>query len=68
MKDSEVTFTPHQLAYLERTFPNVAYGYTASEAQLRHHHGQQQVVDAVRKKTRGLAKRIETPDDLPKRG
>lgn len=50
----EVSFSAAQLQLVEKMFPHVSYNYDASEAKLRHHHGQQSVVDFIRRRTRGV--------------
>ena len=48
-----VTFNKAQVAYLEQLFPVVVFGPSATEAQLRHYHGQQEVVHAVKRRIAG---------------
>lgn len=61
-----VQFGSDQLAYLESLFPPTVYGPATTEAQLRHYHGAQAVVEAVRNKTRGQSIRvITTRGDIP---
>jgi hypothetical protein len=61
---SDVHFTPAQLQYLEHCFPAVAYGASASEAEMRHYFGTQTVVRQVRLRTRGL----NASSDIPSPG
>ncbi len=51
---ADISFTSAQLALLEQAFPSVSYNYDATEAKLRHYHGQQSVLDFIRRKTRGV--------------
>jgi len=50
----EAIFSKEQLEYLLKLFPPVAHGPDATEAQLRHYNGQQSVLHAVQRKTRGV--------------
>ena len=62
-----VQFTPLQLEYLEALFPQVVYNANHTEASMRHYFGTQAVLQAVRNKTNGLAKRNEVilKDTIP---
>ncbi len=62
-----VFFSPGQLQYLENLFPHVVQPHTAPEAALRHYFGSQAVLEAVRRKTRGLSPRITAVglNDIP---
>lgn len=53
-KQQDVFFSVAQLKYLESLFPHTVLGHTASESAMRHYFGQQEVLQAVRRKTRGL--------------
>ncbi len=50
----KVTFTREQLEFLLKQFPPQAFSATASEAQLRHYHGQQSVIHYIQENTRGV--------------
>jgi hypothetical protein len=52
--DDDVFFSASQLQYLEHMFPHVVLGPTSTEEAMRHYFGQQAVLEAVRRKTRGL--------------
>lgn len=47
-----VRFSPAQLQWLEKQFPERVLPATASEAELRHYFGQRSVLSAVRDKVR----------------
>ena len=53
-RTDDVFFSVAQLQYLETVFPAVVYHHNSTEAAMRHYFGQQAVIDAVRKRTRGL--------------
>jgi len=57
-----VFFSLAQLQYLESLFPALVLGPSTPEAALRHHFGTQDVLSAIRRKTRGLNGRTETAD------
>lgn len=59
-----VQFSQEQLAFLEEHFQLTQFGPTASEAQLRHYHGNQMVLSLVRSKTRGNTTR-QVGGDIP---
>lgn len=60
--NSQVTFTHEQVQYLEGIFPHVVHGPSSSEALMRQYFGQQDVMEAIRRKTRGIAvHNIPTP-------
>jgi hypothetical protein len=67
MQDSDkVYFSLAQLALLEEVFPQIAFGPNATEQQLRHYHGQQSVLDFIRRRTKGADKRIRNQaGDIP---
>jgi len=52
--DDDVFFSASQLQYLEHLFPQVVLGPNSTEEAMRHYFGQQAVLEAVRRKTRGL--------------
>lgn len=45
----KVRFTVEQLAFLERLFPEQVFTHQTTEAQMRHYHGQRNVIDTVRR-------------------
>lgn len=45
-----VRFSPAQLRWLERQFPERVLPASASEAELRHYFGQRSVLNAIRDK------------------
>lgn len=49
-----VSFTPNQLQYLEKVFPQVVFTASSDEASMRHYFGSQAVLQVIRSKTRGL--------------
>ncbi len=51
---NDAIFSKEQLEYLLKLFPPIAHGPDATEAQLRHYNGQQSVIQAVQRKTRGV--------------
>lgn len=53
-KQADVFFSVAQLQYLETLFPQVVFSPSASVEAMRHYFGQQDVVQAVRRRTRGL--------------
>lgn len=59
--EGNVAFSHEQLKYLEGLFPHVVHGPNSSEALMRQYFGQQDVMDAIRRKTRGTAYSIPTP-------
>lgn len=63
-----VAFTSDQLAYLEHLFPFSVLGPSASEAQIRHYNGQQDVVLRVRERTRGFKPVTPNRDSIPSPG
>jgi len=52
--DDDVFFSASQLQYLEHLFPQVVLGPNSTEEAMRHYFGQQAVLEAVRRRTRGL--------------
>lgn len=53
-EDDIVTFSPLQLNYLMKMFPQIVFNANHNEANMRHYFGAQSVIQAVREKTRGL--------------
>lgn len=47
----KVRFTPDQLSFLEKHFPEQVFTHQTTEAQMRHYHGQRNVIDTVRRCT-----------------
>ncbi len=45
----KVRFTVEQLAFLEKLFPEQVFTHQTTEAQMRHYHGQRNVIDTVRR-------------------
>lgn len=48
--ETPVEFTPRQVAYLERMFPEVISSATTAEAEMRHRGGQRSVVAFIKSK------------------
>lgn len=56
MSQPTVKFTKEQLDALIREFPTQTMNHTATEAALRHYHGQQSVLHFVARHTHGHPK------------
>jgi hypothetical protein len=50
----DVHFSPQQLEYLERIYPQTVLPATATEAACHRYFGTQAVLQTVREKTRGI--------------
>lgn len=51
-RTSEIYFHKEQLKYLERCFPVVTFGATATHAEMLHYNGQQRVLQYIRERTK----------------
>lgn len=56
-----VTFTQQQLRYIESLFPTIVFGPQSTHQVMMHYNGQQSVVEAIRKVTRGPSGQHEIP-------
>lgn len=50
--DSNISFHPKQLEYLQKQFPNTHLPANATEGQLRHKNGQQSVIEFIAQRVR----------------
>lgn len=65
---ADVTFTFEQLSYLEYMHPPTILGPNATEPQMRHHNGQQSVLETIRGRTRGLRPKVPNRNTIPTPG
>lgn len=63
--EPRIEFDAAQLEYLEKLFPSRVLSSRTSEAEMRHYFGEQAVIDAVRRKTRGRSKNIRDTSSIP---
>lgn len=45
--EDNISFHPKQLQYLQKNFPNIHKPHTAPDSLLRHHNGQQSVIEFI---------------------
>lgn len=65
----EVTFTNDQLKAIEAQYPQRVLSPTTAEAYVRQYFGQQDVVEFIRRRTRGMSpkqfRESRRDDDIP---